>query len=51
MHSPRSGFARARKTLRVSTTATTAQIPAISSIGAVLSTRKFQRIVGFEWSI
>jgi hypothetical protein len=39
---------RARKTLRVSTTATIAQIPAVLSkdgavIGAVLSTRKFHR--------
>jgi hypothetical protein len=47
LHSPRSGFA-CRKTLRVSTTATITQIPAVSSkegavIGAVLSTRKFHR--------
>jgi hypothetical protein len=35
---------RARNTLRVSTTATIAQIPAVSSKeGAVLSTRKFHR--------
>jgi hypothetical protein len=51
-YTPLAVVSRARKTLRVSTTATIAQIPTISSkdgavIGAVLSTRKFHR--GHHW--
>jgi ATP-dependent helicase/DNAse subunit B len=47
-YTPLTVVSRARKTLRVSTTAGIAQIPAVSSqegavIGAVLSTRKFHR--------
>jgi hypothetical protein len=47
-YTPLAVVSRARKTLRVSTTATIAQIPDVSSkdgavIGAVLSMRKFHR--------
>jgi hypothetical protein len=47
-YTPLAVVSRARKTLHVSTTATIAQIPAVSSkegavIGDVLSTRKFHR--------
>jgi hypothetical protein len=47
-YTPLAVVSRARKTVRVSTTATIAQIPAVSSkegavIGAVLSTRKSHR--------
>jgi hypothetical protein len=47
-YTPLAVVSRARKTLRVSTTAGIAQIPDVSSkdgavIGAVLSTRKFHR--------
>jgi hypothetical protein len=47
-YTPLAVVSRARKTLRVSTTAGIAQIPAVESkegavFGAVLSTRKFHR--------
>jgi hypothetical protein len=53
LHSPRSGFSRARLCAYTSTNATIAQFPAVSSkegavIGAVLSTRKFHR-GGHHW--
>jgi hypothetical protein len=50
LYTPLAVASRARKTLRVSTTATIAQIPAVSSkegalIGAVLSMQKFHRVI------